>query len=188
MSDYTATPSQTLGPFYAYGLLRDGDADLAGPNAGGERIELAGRLTDGVGAPVRDALIELWQADAEGRYAGRDDGADPDFKGFGRTLTRPDGTFSFQTVLPGPSAGTGNSLQAPHFAIGVFSAGLMRRVVTRIYAPDTELLESDALLSGLPDSVRPALIAEQSRTDAGGPRLSFEVRLAGEGATPVFQD
>lgn len=184
MPDFTPTPSQTLGPFYAYGLLSDADAALAGPAAKGARIQLRGRLLDKNGDPARDALIEIWQADAAGRYVGHDADADPDFKGFGRTLTRDDGAFRFDTVTPGPSAGSGNSLQAPHFAVAVFAGGLMKRVVTRIYVPDTELLASDAVLARLPSDARSALVAKPD----GAAGLTFDIRLAGAGATPMFRD
>ena len=188
MAKRTPTPSQTLGPFFAYGLLREDDADVAGPDAAGERIVLAGALKDKNGAPVRDALIEVWQADAAGRMPGRDADADPAVKGFGRTLTKEDGGFSFRTILPGASAGGGNKAQAPHFAIGVFSAGLTRRVLTRVYVPGADGLQDDEIFGALSDAERKSLVAVACDDENGARRLEFQIRLAGDGATTAFVD
>lgn len=183
MAKFTPSPSQTLGPFYAYGLLTDADRVLAGPAAKGDRVTLTGRLVGRDGNPARDALIELWQADADGRMSGRDADADPDFKGFGRTLTDGDGVFAFETVTPGASAGEGNSAQAPHFALSVFSAGLTRRLVTRAYVPDRPELETDSLLEAVAEDMRPRLMAK-----ADGAKLIVNLNIAGENATPFFTD
>ncbi len=184
MTRLTPTPSQTLGPFFAHGLLRPNDGNLAGPDAMGERIVLRGILRDHEGAGVRDALIELWQADAKGRYPGRDADADPAVNGFGRTMTGADGSFEFATVMPGAAAGTGNKRQAPHFLIGVFAAGLSRRVTTRIYAPDAGALADDEVFGELPPATRERIVAKAS----GAGRLEFEINLGGARATPAFSD
>jgi len=107
------TGSQTVGPFFNFALLRPGDDDLTrktagGPQAEGEIIEIRGRVLDGDGKPVSRALIEIWQADAEGHYPGRSGEADPNFAGFGRALTDTEGRYAFSTVLPGPVPGKGN--------------------------------------------------------------------------------
>lgn len=188
MAKRTPIPSQTLGPFFAYGLLRDDDAVVAGEGAKGERVTLSGILTDKNGAPVRDALIEVWQADADGRIPGRDADADAEVKGFGRTLTQENGVFSFETVLPGASAGSGNRTQAPHFAIGVFSAGLTRRVVTRAYVPGAPELADDEVYGGLSDAQRKSVVAVDGVGEGGARRLEFAIRLAGDDATTAFVD
>ena len=187
MAKLTPTPSQTVGPFYAYGLLQKDDATLAGPGAKGDRVTLTGIVADGGGAPVRDALVEVWQADAEGRFPGRDADADPAFRGFGRTLTDADGVFSFETVAPGPTPGGGNRSQAPHFAIGLFAAGLTKRAVTRIYLPDEAALAEDDVAAGLDDAQRAAIVAARS-VDGGKTTLSCSLRLGGEGRVTLFED
>lgn len=184
MTRLTPTPSQTVGPFFAYGLIREDDAELARPGARGEPLRLSGVLKDKNGAPIRDALIEIWQADADGRYVGRDPDADPAFKGFGRTLTKADGAFSFQTVVPGVSAGSGNSLQAPHVAIGVFAAGLTRRVVTRAYLGEAPEPEGDGVLSALSEAQRASLAVRRTADGAA----EIELRLGGDGAVTAFAD
>lgn len=188
MAKLTPTPSQTLGPFYAYGLLSDADRIVAGPAAAGERVNLTGVLQDRDGGPVRDALVEVWQADSAGRIPGRDADADPDCKGFGRTLTDAEGAFSFDTVLPGATPGPGNSAQAPHFAIGVFAAGLTRRVTTRAYVPGSPELETDSVLESVPEAARTSLIATRS-TDADGKAvIACRLSLGGDAPTAVFTD
>ena len=188
MVKLAATPSQTLGPFFSYELLGADDAHVAGSAAKGEHIVLAGVLMDNEGTPVRDALVEVWQADAAGRYPGQDADADPAVRGFGRTLTDAVGVFQFHTVLPGVSAGAGNSAQAPHFAIGVFAAGLMRRVTARIYVPDRDELATDAVLASLPEAARGSLTASWAADVDGARCLNFDFRLGGAGATTVFTD
>ena len=107
----------------------------------GERIVVEGRVTDGDGAPVADACLELWQANAAGRYAHPDDTRtdkplDPNFRGFGRVSTDADGGFRFTTIRPGPVPGRGNALQAPHIAVAIFARGLLKQLYTRIYFAD----------------------------------------------------
>lgn len=171
-----ATASQTAGPFWHMidfpewaDLLR---AD--GPNAGvaGERIALTGCITDGTGAPVSDAMVEIWQADPAGRY-------DSGFHGFGRCGTDGEGRFRFVTVKPDAVPGPGNSTQAPHIAISIFARGLMRGLVTRAYFAGDARLAEDPILALVPAARRGTLIAQP--VDAGTWRL--DVRLQGEGET-----
>ncbi|MGB6561181.1 MAG: hypothetical protein WBE69_01105, partial [Candidatus Binataceae bacterium] len=105
-----ATPSQTIGPFFHRALLHEGWNDLAARGATGERVAIEGRVLDGDGAPVSDAMIEVWQANAAGRYDHPEDlqetkPLDPSFHGFGRVATGPDGRFRLRTVKPGPVPG-----------------------------------------------------------------------------------
>jgi protocatechuate 3,4-dioxygenase alpha subunit len=184
MARLTPTPSQTLGPFFAYGFLSDEDNMLAGPDVLGERVTLTGTLKDSEGDAARDALIELWQADAAGLYPGYDAGADAAFKGFGRVLTDADGKFSFHTIMPGASAGQGNRKQAPHFAFGIFAGGLTRRVMTRVYPPNAEAVAEDDVAMSLDEVGRDSITAKHS--DAGV--LHIDIKLGGEDATAVFTD
>lgn len=183
------TPEQTIGPFYHFALL-----DLAGPalvaaDAPGS-VRLAGRVVDGSGAPVDDALIEIWQADADGNYPdaeGASDGAGTGsahvFSGFGRCATDPEGCFSFTTVKPGRVPGPGGSLQAPHLLLGVFARGLLRRVATRVYFPDEAAANAqDPILSLVEEpGARERLVA---RPEDG--ELRFDIVLQGDGETPFF--
>jgi len=179
------TPGQTVGPFFALGLDRPEWADMTRDNPRGERIVIAGRVLDGDGAPVPDALIELWQANAAGRYNSPDDGQsdkpiDPNFLGYGRVATDPQGRFKITTIKPGPVPGRGNALQAPHINVAFFARGLLRQLQTRIYFSDEPANASDPLLAGIEDNgVRQTLIAR--RDDGGSYRFDFV--LQGEGET-----
>jgi len=132
------TPSQTVGPFFSLGLDRPEWNDLTRGHPQGERIVIAGRVLDGDGAPVPDAVVEIWQANAAGRYAHPEDPQtdkplDPNFRGFGRVATDAEGRFHFTTIKPGPVPGRGNSLQAPHINVLLLSRGLLIHLHTRIY-------------------------------------------------------
>ncbi|MBB4087456.1 protocatechuate 3,4-dioxygenase subunit alpha [Sphingomonas carotinifaciens] len=193
------TPSQTVGPFFHYGLPWKGGADLVGqsdrgarpelfPEAhyvlnlsaptgtpAGEVIELTGRVVDGAGAPVPDAMLELWQADAAGRYGGEPD-SDPHFVGFGRAATGEDGRYRFRTILPG-SIGPGH---APHIALSVFGRGLIKRLATRVYFAG--MAAEDAILSLVPAERRATLIATAREEGV----WSFDIVLQGERETVFF--
>jgi protocatechuate 3,4-dioxygenase alpha subunit len=205
------TPSQTVGPFFHYGLPWRGGADLVGaselgarpelfPEAHnllnlsaprgrpeGEAIEIVGRVLDGEGAAVPDAMIEIWQANAAGRYASPDDPRsdvplDPPFIGFGRASTGEDGSYLFRTVRPGTTPGPGNRLQAPHIAFSVFGRGLVKRLATRLYFEGHFLNAEDPILAHVPEQRRPTLLA---CNEADG-RWRFDIRLQGEGETVFF--
>ncbi len=197
------TPWQTVGPFFHYGLPWKGGADLTGssdlgarpdlvppehyllriPSArapvDGEAIEIFGRVLDGEGQPVPDALVEIWQANARGQYSAP--AAGEAFIGFGRAATGVDGGFCFRTILPGRVPGPGNSLQASHVAVGVMARGLLKRLVTRIYFADAEGLDADPILELVPPARRDTLIAKK---DSGGYR--FDIVLQGPGETVFF--
>jgi protocatechuate 3,4-dioxygenase, alpha subunit len=187
------TPWQTLGPFFDRGLVAEGSSDLTrAGSAAGPPIEIVGRVVQGDGGAVPGCLIELWQANAAGRYAHPADRSgralDAGFSGFGRTLTDPDGGYAFRTVRPGPVPYRGNGWQAPHTLVSLFAAGLLRRLVTRLYFADEPATASDPILAALDDpAARASLIAQ--RDDAGAlPRYRFDIVLQGEGETAFFTD
>jgi protocatechuate 3,4-dioxygenase, alpha subunit len=178
------TPGQTVGPFFAVGLTRPEWSDLARNNPEGKRITIEGRVLDGDGAPVPDAMIELWQANTAGRYDHIEDQQadkklDPNFHGYGRVATDPQGRFKITTIKPGPVPGRGNALQAPHINVAFFARGLLKQLFTRIYFADEPGNASDPLLSSIDDSVRRTLIAQKG--DAGVYRFDFV--LQGENET-----
>ena len=177
-SPLAPTPGQTVGPFYHYALPFENGEHLVPAGTPGS-VRLHGTVTDGHGSPVPDALLEIWQADPQGRVV-REQGSlrrDPGvFTGFGRTQTWRDGGYSFTTVEPGaPSEGA-----APFIAMTVFARGLLNRLFTRVYLPEpSSALESDALLSSLDPADRDTLVATR---EADG-SLRFDVRLQGDGET-----
>lgn len=181
------SPSQTVGPYLSIGLLRD----LITPNVvdpGDPRsMRLSGALLDGAGEPVPDGMIEIWQANAAGRYAHPADdrtelALEDGFLGFGRCGTAPDGRFEFVTVKPGAVPWPGGGMQAPHLEVGVFARGLLKHAVTRVYFPDEEQANAaDPVLSRLDATARATLVAV-----AGDGGLRFDIRLQGPGRTTFF--
>jgi len=192
------TPWQTVGPFFHYALPWWGGADLTGqsdigaapsrlvghypalnhshgrPMPAGESIDIIGRVLDGAGEIVSDALIEIWQADAEGQYGGG-------FLGFGRAPTDEAGVFHVRTIRPGPVPGPGNRLQAPHIAVGILGRGLLKRLVTRLYFADSPQNEGDPILDLVPAERRPTLIAQRD-----GEVWRFDIVLSGPNETVFF--
>jgi protocatechuate 3,4-dioxygenase alpha subunit len=184
------TPWQTVGPFFHDALSWPDSSILAGPQTAGERIEIAGRVTDANGEPVPDAMVEIWQADAAGRYHHPDDRredvpADEHFTGFGRVATGGMGEFRFSTIRPGRVPGPGNSLQAPHIAVGVLGRGLLKRLVTRLYFSDRPENEADPILALVPEDRRHTLIATPLPGTDGVWR--FDISLQGENETVFFE-
>ncbi|MBE9553841.1 MAG: protocatechuate 3,4-dioxygenase subunit alpha [Proteobacteria bacterium] len=189
------TPSQTVGPYFAYGLTPEQYGydfnELAGSRliddeTEGERIHIVGRVLDGEGNAVDDAMIEIWQADAQGRYAHPADprGSNLAFKGFGRygTGTDPALRFMFDTVKPGSVEG-----QAPHITMCVMCRGMLSHAFTRIYFSDeAEANAGDAVLATVPGDRRDTLIAAREET-AAGIVYRFDVHLQG-GKETVFFD
>jgi protocatechuate 3,4-dioxygenase, alpha subunit len=163
------TPSQTVGPFFAFGLCAQPCNELVPPGSPGA-LKVTGRVLDGEEAPVPDAMVEIWQADPEGSYRG-------DF-GWARCGTDPDGRYSFVTVKPGPVDG-----QAPHLELLVFARGLLKPLLTRMYFPDEQAAnEEDPVLRAIPTpSERATLVA--AGEDGG---LVFDVRLQGSAQTTFF--
>jgi protocatechuate 3,4-dioxygenase alpha subunit len=178
--------SQTVGPFFKYALERPAWSDLTSDGARGERIRIVGRVLDGDGLPVPDALLEIWQANAAGKYAHpadtQDKPLDEHFRGFGRACADDDGRFEFTTVLPGAVPGPNGALQAPHVNLSIFARGLLRRLVTRAYFDDhaTENAD-DPLLSSIADpAVRATLVATRESEST----YRFDIVLqGGTGAT-----
>ena len=183
-----ATASQTVGPYFAIGLTWLERSDLAEPGVPGERISIEGRVLDGDGNPVPDAVLEVWQANSHGKYAHPEDTqkkpAEPAFRGFGRIPTDDEGRFRFTTIKPGPVPGPDDRMQAPHIAVTVLARGLLRRLVTRIYFPGEPANETDFALGLVDPARRGTLIASQTGGDAG--RLEWNVILQGPGETVFF--
>lgn len=180
------TPFQTLGPFFDFGLvIRDGGI-VAQPGAQGRHVVIEGVVRDGEGAVVSDALVEVWQANAGGKYRHPDDEQDrpldPAFDGFGRVATDDSGHFVFKTVVPGRVPGPGGKLQAPHLAVGVLARGVLTRLVTRLYFEDEPSNADDPILALVPAERRGTLLAKRVAPD----RYRFDITLQGEGETVFF--
>jgi protocatechuate 3,4-dioxygenase, alpha subunit len=176
-----AVTSQTAGPYWHMVDFPEW-ADLTrpgGPNAGvkGERIVLTGRIVDGAGEPVSDAMVEIVQAGPDGQY----DGA---FTGFGRCASDGIGRYCFVTLKPGPVPGLGNQTQAPHIVVSIFARGLMTQVVTRAYFAGEALNADDPVLNLVPPERRATMIAEAGVMPN---EWRLDIRLQGEGET-VFLD
>jgi protocatechuate 3,4-dioxygenase, alpha subunit len=187
------TPSQTVGPYYAYGLTPRGEypwrdqfaSPVATADAEGTRIMIIGRVYDGDAKAVPDALVEIWQADSSGRYAHpRDERAraNSSFRGFGRCGTSKAGDFSFETVKPGVVPGAAGKPQAPHIVVCVFARGMLRHLYTRIYFPEeTAANATDAVLALVPQDRRDTLIAQRD-----GDAYRFDIHIQGAGETVFF--
>lgn len=170
------TPSQTVGPFFSFALLDTIGSELVAPGTPGA-IRIEGTVTDGNGDPVPDAMVELWQADREGRIpeAGDAEG----FTGLGRSGTEDGGRFTFTTVKPGAVHGADGTPQAPHIDVAVFARGLLKHLVTRIYFPDeVEANAADPFLASLDPADAATLVAVPD-----GDGLRFDIRLQGDRQT-----
>lgn len=186
------TPSQTVGPFFAYALtpheyrFRDiFSRDLVTPDVAGQPIRVEGYIIDGDGEPIVDAMVEIWQADGNGTYAGRLDRGNAAFKGFGRSDLDANGFFSFRTVRPGPTPGPDGRKQAPHVNVSIFARGLLKQLFTRLYFDDEPLNETDPVLELVDPDRRQTLVG--SRRDRGEEIVyTFNIRLQGENETVFF--
>ena len=198
MSTFPLTGSQTVGPFFAPALLRE-DARrnvLTRPETVGERIRIEGRVFDGDGVPVPDAMVEIWQANAHGRYNHpADQGSaplDPSFLGFGRAGTAEDGSYWFETVKPGSVAFDEERLQAPHICVTVFSRGLLNHLVTRLYFEDEPANALDPVLQCIPNDRRATLLAgrapsiNRGATNGAMVVYRFDIVLQGADETAFF--
>jgi protocatechuate 3,4-dioxygenase alpha subunit len=185
----TSTPSQTVGPFFSIGMARDDWSNLVNDKTAGQRIIVEGRVLDGGGAAVPDAVIEIWQANAAGRYRHPEDTQekvlDPAFLGFGRCGTDAAGRFRFRTVKPGSVYGRGARAQAPHITVSVFARGILRRLATRMYFPDEPLNVNDPVLNAIADVARRATLIARASGGAE-PTYQFDVVLQGARETVFF--
>jgi protocatechuate 3,4-dioxygenase, alpha subunit len=187
MTEHALTPSQTTGPYLEIGLLGGPISSRLVQESDPRALHVSGVLLDGAGDPVPDGLIEIWQANAAGRYAhpvdDRDDiPLEQGFTGFGRSGTTGDGRFELVTVKPGRVPWVDGRLQAPHLLVGVFARGLLKRVATRMYFPDEETANAeDPVLLGLEPEESATLVA---RSEDGA--LRFDIVLQGAGQTTFF--
>jgi len=185
------TSSQTVGPFFHLGVSFLTREHLEARGIGGELVTIRGKVLDGDGQPLPDALLEIWQADASGEYAANHSGGDssPRFRGFGRAETDQDGAFCFTTVKPGPVPYLDGSMQAPHIVVTVFSRGLLKPLWTRVYFPNESGNAADPILKLVPPERRATLIASRSGESAENAReniLEWNVVMQGDGETVFF--
>ena len=185
---YVQTPSQTVGPFFHYALPYEAGPYLVSEKTEGEHITVEGLVTDGDGLPVTDALIEIWQANAHGRYNHpedeQDNPLDEHFGGFGRAPTDEQGMFRFYTVKPGAVPGLHNEMQAPHINICILARGVLKRIATRLYFEDeAEMNRVDPVLNLVPEKRRATLIAKR---DPARPAYRLDICLQGENETVFF--
>lgn len=188
MSMSLLTGSQTVGPFFSPSLLREGASRnvLTEPATPGERIRIEGRVLDGDGAPVPDAMVEIWQAGAGGHYNHpADPQPDIDFTGYGRSGTSENGSYWFETIKPGPVPFDAQQMQAPHVVVTIFSRGLLNHLVTRLYFADEPANESDPILRFVPDERRPTLLARRE-TKGAIAIYRFDIIMQGMGETVFF--
>ena len=194
------SPSQTAGPYVHIGMTPNFceitgicEADLGltmlTPETTGERITVTGRVIDGAGAPVGDAVLEIWQADSEGAFVSptsRNSNSIPAFTGWGRQPTQPDGTFTFETIKPGRVEGPDGRLMAPHVSLWIVARGINIGLQTRLYfADEAEANASDFVLNKIMDPRRrETLIARKE--DGPVPRYVLDIHLQGEKETVFF--
>jgi protocatechuate 3,4-dioxygenase, alpha subunit len=187
------TPSQTVGPYFDYGLIPESygrrgivTGRMIDPTTPGGHITVTGRVLDGAGEPVIDALLEIWQADADGRYAHPADGRAAAFHGFSRVGTDATGAFRLETIKPGRVVGSDARPQAPHLNVVVFARGLLSHAYTRIYFGDEASANAeDTVLNSVEPDRRTTLVA--TREDSpGGPVYRFDIHLQGRDETVFF--
>ncbi|WP_461193495.1 protocatechuate 3,4-dioxygenase subunit alpha [Bradyrhizobium sp. UFLA06-06] len=189
------TPSQTVGPYFKYGLTPNGEyewndaftSNLLTSDVSGERIRVEGKVYDGDGAVIPDCMLEIWQADAQGRFSDPQDARalpNSSFKGFGRCGTDKNGAYAFDTIKPGSVPDADGKPQAPHILLAVFARGMLLHLYTRIYFEDEAGNAADSTLALVPADRRPTLIA---RRKAGvGNAYTFDVHLQGDNETVFF--
>lgn len=185
------TSSQTVGPFFHDCLIREGENILVRASEHSHGIRIVGRVLDGVGEPVTDALLELWQAGPDGAYPGYDAAGNrstamADFRGFGRTATDAEGKYLFETLKPGRVPAAEGGLQAPHINVAVMARGMLKRLVTRIYFDDEPATLTDPVLARVPGRQARASLIAQRQDDATVPSYRFDIVLQGENETVFF--
>ena len=192
------TLSERTGPVFGQDMVRESDRDLTAQHAGeplGERIVISGRLLDEGGKPVRGALIEVWQANAAGRYKHKMDQhhapLDPNFSGFGRTLTDAEGRYKFISIKPGayPWGNHANAWRPAHIHFSIFGAGLLSRLVTQMYFPGDPLLAYDPIYNCIPDEKAKQGLISMFDWENTSPEFAlgyrFDIVLRGRDATPM---
>lgn len=180
-SELTPTPLQTVGPYFGLALTPNGSSHLVLEERP-DSMTLSGRLTDGAGMPVKEGLIEIWQADGEGVYSDQDQADGDHFTGFGACHAGDDGAYEFITIKPGPVPAPGAGMQAPHISVAVHGLGILKPLHTRIYFSDEEKANAkDPILSDVAPERRPLLIA---RVEGRG--AVFDISLQGMSETPFF--
>ena len=184
------TPSQTVGPFFGVGLTRPSQLQhvLVNEQTEGERIRIEGTVFDGAGHAVEDALVEIWQANAHGRYRHPLDSSaaplDPAFFGFGRCPTDASGIFSFDTIKPGAIARGDGIRHAPHINVTVFARGMLSHAFTRMYFAGDDL-DTDPTLALVEPDRRRTLVAERP-ADGGLVVYRWDIHLQGRQETVFF--
>ncbi len=194
------TPSQTAGPYVHIGLApgaagfdiyeRELGRDIAGPNAKGERIRIEGLVIDGTGSPVKDVMLEAWQANAEGIYPHPEQAGETEegFKGWGRVITDFDtGEWGFDTIKPGRAMSRNGQLMAPHISLWIVARGINVGLNTRLYFDDeAEANATDPVLNVIEwENRRATLIAKREMRD-GAPVYRFDITLQGDNETVFF--
>ena len=190
------TPSQTVGPYFAYGLTSNGQYDwndafsnnLVTADTSGERIRVEGRVFDGDGAPMPDCMLEIWQADAQGRFADpQDKRALPNssFRGFGRIGTDANGGYAFDTIKPGQVADPDGKPQAPHLVLAVFARGMLLHLYSRIYFDGEASNATDPVLALVPADRRHTLIATR-QPGSGSAVYCLDIHMQGDNETVFF--
>lgn len=189
-TDFVPTPSQTVGPYFAIGLTTEKHCVgcIAGAQVKGDRLWIRFRVIDGDGVPVNDAMIEIWQANAEGKYNHPDDRQDKaieaSFLGFGRLGTGEDGSCEFETIRPGRIPGVDGVLQAPHLSVAVFARGMLKQLYTRVYFFGDPANSEDPILALVPPARRETLLARQ---DSSRPsHWNLDIHLQGDEETVFF--
>jgi len=192
------TVSETSGPVFGHVQIAAGDADLTSHHAGppiGERIIVSGTVRDENARPVRGSLIEVWQANAAGRYQHKNDQhdapLDPNFTGFGRAMTDDGGRYRFVTIRPGayPWRNHANAWRPAHIHFSLFGAGLVSRLVTQMYFPGDPLLGRDPIFQSVPDEAARNRLISAFDWDTTIPKhpigFRFDIVLRGRNATPM---
>jgi protocatechuate 3,4-dioxygenase beta subunit len=192
--------TERTGPVFGRGRVEAGDADLSAQHDGdpiGERIIVAGRVIDSDGRAVRDSLVEVWQANAAGRYRHEVDDhpapLDPNFTGFGRALTGGDGRFRFITVKPGPYPWRNhdNAWRPAHIHFSLFGSEFPQRLVTQMYFPGDPLFSQDPIFNSIPVEARTRVIATldmETATPGWALAYRFDIVLRGRHQTPLDED
>lgn len=194
------TPSQTAGPYVHIGLAPGAAGfdiydvelgrDIAGPEAKGTRIRVEGLVIDGTGSPIKDAMLEVWQANADGHYAHPEGGGpvEAGFRGWGRVITDFEtGKWGFDTIKPGPVMGRSGRMMAPHIVLWIVARGINIGLNTRLYFEDeAEANAADPVLNLIEwENRRPTLIAKRTTRD-GLVVYRFDIRVQGDGETVFF--